>query len=155
MLMRVVRDMHIVSAHPDSASIASGSHFLLRTNVHVVHIMRMTLADYLSTMGETDAVFAARVGLKSHTTINRLKRGLIEASVEVALAIEAETGGAVPADTLCTDVRRVREADGAADPASDAPASMPPSSGAEAALSCGKAGGFAGENLNDGGVACG
>jgi transcriptional regulator with XRE-family HTH domain len=77
-----------------------------------MHKVDMTLSDYLDAQGLTDAEFAARVGLRSHSTINRLKRGVAETSVHLALQIEAATGGAVDASTLSSDVRKVREAGG-------------------------------------------
>ena len=67
----------------------------------------MTLATYLSERGLTDAAFAERIGV-AHTTINRAKRGLLDLRVEVALKIEAETGGAVSAASLSTDVAKAR-----------------------------------------------
>lgn len=75
-----------------------------------MHNAVMTLSDYLDAHKLTDAEFAAMVGLKAHSTINRIKRGVAEASVEVALAIETATGGAVDAATLSSDVRKVRDA---------------------------------------------
>jgi len=103
-----------------------------------MHNVSMTLSDYLSNRRETDAAFAARVGLKSHTTINRLKRGLTEASVELALAIELETGGAVDAADLSADVRKVRLATAGVDPVHAAEDATAP-----AAVSCGNAGDLA------------
>ena len=67
----------------------------------------MTLATYLSDRKMTDAEFADIIGV-SQSTINRAKRGLLDLRVEVALKIEAETGGAVSAASLSTDVAKAR-----------------------------------------------
>lgn len=97
--------------------------------------MRMTLSDYLADQSLTDAEFASRVGV-SQSTINRAKRGLLDLRVEVALAIETATGGAVDAATLSSDVRKVREAGGLMPHAADICT-------ADAALSGGKVAEFA------------
>ena len=69
----------------------------------------MTLADYLSRTEMTDAAFAALVAV-DRATINRVRRGLSDASVELAMRIEAETGGQVRGETLSSAVRLVRAA---------------------------------------------
>ena len=68
------------------------------------------LGAYMRRHALSDAAFARLVDLAASTTINRLRRGLTEASVDLALQIERVTGGEVSAASLCTDVAKVRDA---------------------------------------------
>lgn len=67
----------------------------------------MDLATYLASKGLTEAQFADRVGI-GRPTINRIKRGIMQPSVELAIRIEQATGCAVRAETLSDAVALVR-----------------------------------------------
>lgn len=58
-----------------------------------------TLNEYLKASGETQARFAARVGL-SQSYLNEISRGLKTPSLPVALKIVAATGGVVALSSL-------------------------------------------------------
>lgn len=57
-----------------------------------------TLADYLTRTGTTQENFALRVGARQ-ATISRLANRTIRPSLELAVAIERETKGEVPASS--------------------------------------------------------
>jgi len=59
-----------------------------------VHNACMTLDQYLTKTGETDAAFASRAGL-SQTQINRLKRGISSPSFETIKKIAKASKGKV------------------------------------------------------------
>lgn len=62
----------------------------------------MTLDDYLTDTGQTEAAFAARIGA-SQQTVNRLRRGLRSPSVAMQGRIHRASKGAVtPNDWLLT-----------------------------------------------------
>ena len=56
-----------------------------------------TLNRYLKANNLSQSVFADRVGV-NQATISKLVRGTISPSISLALAIQRETGGAVPVD---------------------------------------------------------
>lgn len=58
----------------------------------------MTLSAYLASTGETQADFAARIGIKPpHMSL--ILSGARRPSIDVASAIERETGGKIPASS--------------------------------------------------------
>jgi transcriptional regulator with XRE-family HTH domain len=56
------------------------------------------LSSFLKKSGVTQSAFAQRVGVVQ-ATISRLARGTVMPSIEVAVKIERETGGEVPANS--------------------------------------------------------
>ncbi len=71
-----------------------GVHFRLQLSVRPAYKMAMDLKTYLSDAGLTQAAFAARVN-STHATISRLIAGKFRPSLDLAAAIERETGGKV------------------------------------------------------------
>ena len=57
--------------------------------------MNTPLASYMDRNNINDADFAALIG-KDRTLVNRLRRGLVRPTLDVAAEIEAKTGGEVP-----------------------------------------------------------
>ena len=57
--------------------------------------MSTPLADYMKRADITDAAFAALIG-KDRSLVNRLRRGEVRPTLEVAAEIEAKTSGAIP-----------------------------------------------------------
>lgn len=60
------------------------------------------LASYREAAGETQEEFGLRVGA-SQATISKLERGMVAPSLELAVAIERATAGAVPAVSWVPD----------------------------------------------------
>jgi DNA-binding transcriptional regulator YdaS (Cro superfamily) len=56
--------------------------------------MSTPLSSYMQQTGVDDAAFAALIG-KDRTVVNRIRRGLVRPTLEVAAEIEAKTNGAV------------------------------------------------------------
>lgn len=65
----------------------------------------MKLSQYLTDTKETDAAFAAKVGL-SQSQISRLRRGLSNPSWDVVPVIEKVTKGAVTAADFAPKLKR-------------------------------------------------
>lgn len=66
----------------------------------------MTLSAYLATTGETQADFAARIGIKPpHMSL--ILSGARRPGIVVASAIERETGGQVPASSWGSIVQEI------------------------------------------------
>lgn len=61
--------------------------------------MSTALADYLEREGITDAAFAAKIN-RDRSIVNKLRRGVLKPTPEIALAIEEQTNGAVDAAHL-------------------------------------------------------
>lgn len=57
--------------------------------------MSTPLQSYMEREKVNDAEFAALIG-KDRTLVNRLRRGVVKPTLEVAAEIEAKTGGGVP-----------------------------------------------------------
>ena len=57
--------------------------------------MLTPLADYLKRHSLTDAEFASRIG-KDRSLVNRIKRGEVRPTLDVAAQIESETAGEIP-----------------------------------------------------------
>ncbi|WP_342657111.1 helix-turn-helix domain-containing protein [Sphingomonas sp. NY01] len=57
--------------------------------------MSTPLADYMQQERITDAAMASAIG-KDRSLVNRLRNGSVRPTIEVAAAIERETGGQVP-----------------------------------------------------------
>lgn len=70
---------------------------MLALHMHVVHIIGMTLDQYLSAESLSEAAFGLRVGL-SQSQVNRIRNGLSRPSLKMALRIAEETKQKVPAD---------------------------------------------------------
>jgi len=58
-------------------------------------VMSTTLAAYMKRENVNDAEFAALIG-KDRTLVNRLRRGKVRPTLEVAAEIEIKTSGGVP-----------------------------------------------------------
>lgn len=72
--------------------------FMLDVNTHNVHISHMSnLANFLSSSGITQEDFAASIGV-TQATVSRLasKKHKMKPGLELAVAIERATDGAVP-----------------------------------------------------------
>jgi ribosome-binding protein aMBF1 (putative translation factor) len=57
--------------------------------------MRTPLDSYMKREGISDAVMAERIG-RDRSIVNKLRNGNMSPTLEVAAAIERETGGEVP-----------------------------------------------------------
>lgn len=57
--------------------------------------MTTPLSDYMDREGINDADFAPRIE-RDRSLVNKLRRGIVRPTLDLAAAIERETGGAVP-----------------------------------------------------------
>jgi DNA-binding transcriptional regulator YdaS (Cro superfamily) len=71
--------------------------------MHLVHIDRMKLDHYLSEFKVNETAFAEDVGC-SQSNMNRIRRGVIVPSPQLAKAIEGATNGLVAIADLYADV---------------------------------------------------
>jgi DNA-binding XRE family transcriptional regulator len=69
----------------------------------------MLIADLRTELGLSQADFAARIGLASKGNVSIIEREN-RCGLNVALAIEALSGGRIDAAEICEDVKRARDA---------------------------------------------
>ncbi len=57
--------------------------------------MKTPLANYMKSEGISDAEFALRIG-RDRSLVNKLRRGIVRPTLDLAAVIETQTGGEIP-----------------------------------------------------------
>lgn len=82
---------------------------ILDGNIPEAYVFRMmTLSEYLSANSISQVRFAALIGVKQ-ATVSRLARGSFVPSLDLAVRIERETAGQVPASSWVEEPQKQAE----------------------------------------------